>query len=224
MKIWARFRRRALLGEKASEINRSVLKELELIHGFYNSNNSENVVVFNPGTGESSSTNLTPLLSIGISGAISYASRLEGAIVDKAISDDSLRLEIDLKKIDYQWVVSELFEAVISAFRPYRACVIEDLDSDLDDFDEICRLALESGRDIDGRDSIFRIHQVSYYDDELCLREFRLSSKDIASRLEGKIELTKSLANGVLLAYSRDLLGGKAVDEIDTKIRELIAQ
>ena len=184
MQIKADFRRRAKVGESIPNLNIEILNRLTQVKGLWSDGAKVADVFFSPGTGESAATDLSSCLSSGIRGAISYASRLPAAIQDRAISDDFLVLEFDTDSVNFNFFCTEVFPEIVQIFHPYRACVITDIDSDLDDFEQIAKEAQETGLDVDGRDTVFRLQALNFYDDDMCFRAFGLTPQQIEDLLE----------------------------------------
>lgn len=220
MQIEARFRRRAEAGESLSELNDFLLGRLSKVTGLWSDGRSIEDCRFDAGSGESAGADLSPCLANGIKGAISYASRLPAAIVDKAISDDYLVIRFDADIVNFQLFSRHLFSEIIKIFRPYRANIVTDLDQDLDDFEDIVKEAQRTGRDVDGRDTVFRLHSVNYFDSIMCLRAFGMDPEHLVGRLKGEIVLADLLQDGVLLILSEDPVLGEPLLTLDALARE----
>jgi hypothetical protein len=220
MKIEARFRRRAVVGEIISELNDELLSQLSKINGLWLESKSVEDAYFDAGAGESAASDLSSCLTDGIKGAISYASRLPAAIVDKAISDDSIVLKFDNNEVDLEWFCNHVFPEVIKVFLPYRAAIVTDLDQDLDDFENIVQESQRTGSDIDGRDSVFRIQPVNYFDDLMCKRAFGLSANEVVEKLKKSAERAESFEAGALLMISSNPLVGEQLFSMDSIVRK----
>ena len=217
--IEARFRYRANSSESAEERHELVVKKLSEIDWLWASNP---VGVTLSSSGESASCSLSPFLKKGVRGGISYAARFIGGASDKAIFDDVLTLEIDESSIHYADFAGRIFERIVDAFNAYRASTILDLDLDLDDYEAIVEEAQESGKDVDGRDTVFRIHTVNFFDSELCSRAFGLEPEDVFSRLNGEIERVSVQGKGVLVIATTDLVDAENLIAINEHIMSLL--
>jgi hypothetical protein len=220
MQIEARFRRRAVVGEIISELNDEFLSQLSKVKGLWLESKSVEDVFFDAGTGESAASDLSPCLTAGIKGAISYASRLPAAIADKAISDDSIVLKFDDDEVNFEWFCNDVFPEVIKVFLPYRAAIVTDLDQDLDDFEDIVQESQRTGSDIDGRDSVFRIHPANYFDDLMCKRAFGLSANEVVEKLKTSVERAENFETGALLIISSNPLVGEQLFSMDSLVRK----
>ncbi len=222
MKIEAIFRRRAEDGERVAELNSALIEKLSKISGFFSENYESGIGMFDPGDGDSASTNLSPYLTPGMSGGVIFASRRPGMVEDKARSDDSLGLKIDLEKIDFMQFSSLLFPEIVRALDCYRSAVITDVDLHLDDHEEIVEVCRSTALDVDGRDGVFRFNPVNYFDDELCARAFSLRPAEVVARLEGHCKTVEQLHGGVFfLVIDRPIVGPESL-ELHRRVRELL--
>ncbi len=221
MQIEARFRRRAIIaGENISDLNSRLLVRLSKIEGLWMGGQSVTDAYFDMGTGESAATDISPCLISGIKGAFSFASRLPAAIVDKAISDDSITLKFDSDAIDFQWFGNEIFPEIIKAFSPYRAAIVTDLEQDLDDYEDIVEESRCTGHDVDGRDTVFRFYPVNYFDNSLCIRAFGISSDEVVAKLEKSIKHAANIDSGALLLVAESPVVGDDLIVLDGSIRQ----
>ncbi len=172
---------------------------------------------YDAGGGESAAADLSPCLANGIKGAVSYASRFPAAVADKAISDDVLTLQFDREQVDFEEFCRDVFPEIVKAFEPYRASVVTDLDQDLDDLEDIVKEAQRTGRDVDGRDTVFRMHSINYFDRAMCERAFGGSPEKLSNELCGLIPLAQTFQDGVLLVLSYD--PSQSLSDLDALIR-----
>jgi hypothetical protein len=218
MDIEARFRRRARLGEDAGKLNDTLMLSLSKLDGFWKKDYLIDGIVCDYGKGESISVDLSPCLEPGIKASISYASRLSGSIVDKAISDDFLTVQLDLNNANYEEFCNNIFPIVIKVFEPYRAAVITDLDLDLDDYEEIVEEAQRTGLDVDGRDTVYRFYPVNFFDDTLCGRAFGFDSQELINRLSIFIKEKEKYPSGALITIANDPLNGEDLLALNNSI------
>jgi hypothetical protein len=162
--------------------------------------------VFDAGFGESAALDLTSCLKPGIAGAVTFASRLSAAVVDKALADDVLVLRLDVASVDLRLFSLQNFAELVEIFRPYRAVIVTDVDLDLDDFEHISQEAQRTAKDIDGRDTVYRFHAVNYFDETLCRRAFGMSASTVVSKLENRIERAEEISVGALLVLASGLV------------------
>lgn len=201
------------------ELNLELVDKLSKISGFFSDNYFDGMETFDPGKGESASTNLSPCLIPGMSGGVIFASRIPAVVSDRATSDDSLGLKIDLEKIDFLRFSSVVFPEIVRAFGCYRSAVITDVNLYLDDYEEIVEKSRSTALDVDGRDGVFRFNPVNYLDDTLCVRAFALSAAEVAARLRGHCKMVKELDEGVFfLAADRPIFGVESI-ELDRGVR-----
>jgi hypothetical protein len=75
--------------------------------------------------------------------------------------------------------------------------------------------SLFPGADIDGRDGVYRMWLVSYFDDELCRRSFGLSAREVVHSAAPACEHAALWSGGALLVVTSELVAGrKALDEL----------
>lgn len=156
--------------------------------------------------GESGACDLTPFLRKGLRGAISYSARFGSLAKDKAVFDDVLTIRIDELSIKYREFVNAVFEPLVFCFQAYRAAIVHDLDLDLDDYEQIVDRSRQTGQDVDGRDTVFRIHPVNFFDNELCKRAFGRSCDELAAALLGDVERVRATDSGLLLIVTSDFV------------------
>lgn len=172
--------------------------------------------------GESSSCYLSPYLIKPVTAEIHYASRFPSAIVDKAMSDDILIMRIDENAIHYEKFSGIIFEQIVHAFSAYKASIILDPQIVIEDREEIVVAVQETGRDVNGRDGVFRFHAVNFFDDELCRRAFNLTPVEVEKRLGGHIQRVSVQDNGVLIIATTGLVDHENLDAINDHITTLI--
>ncbi|QVQ26165.1 hypothetical protein [Achromobacter deleyi] len=222
MKVEAIFRRRALVGEDVAQLNHALVDKLSKIREIFVDQCDDRLAIFDRGTGESASTNLSPCLVQGVCGGVIYASRIQSMVKDRATSDDSLGLEINLEKIDFVRFSSVVFPKIVHAFGPYRAAIVTDPDQELDDYESVVEASRTSNLDINGRDGVFRFQSANYFDNLLCTRAFGMGATDVAARLAGHFDVVKEFDGGVFfLTADRPVRGTESI-EIDASVRRIL--
>jgi len=216
--IEARFRHRAA-SETIQEYHSNVLDCLQTISWLWQASQVDAELETD---GQSGACDLTPHLREGILGAISYSARYPSGMLDEAMFDDVLTLQIDENAVDYGTFVNNVFEQTVRCFHAYRAAVVLDLDLDLDDYDEIVEQSQLSGKDIDGRDSVFRINPVNFFDPELCKRAFRRPAVEIANCLGGEVERVVAQHDGLLLIVTSDLVDRENLKALHDHVASLL--
>lgn len=164
---------------------------------------------------------LKNLLQKGLKGEIVYQLRHNDYLRDDAQYDDYLAIEFDPKKVDYTDLVINVFPKLIEAFECYRATIYDKRLARLD-WQNIVEKARKTGKDIDGRDGVYRINAVNYFDAELCKRAFGLTPEQIFNRLSRKVEHVSLCLDGVILIYSSKLLSDQDFNHIDLDVRNLL--
>lgn len=222
MKIEARFRRRASLEEGIDDLNAGILSRLSKIDGFWISGHPIADAKLDSGTGESAGINISMCLQFGMKAAISYASRQLKSISDKAIYDDTLLVQIDTDTIGYKSFCRNIFPEIVKSLGAYRANIVTDLEQDFDDFEDIILEAQRTGKDVDGRDTVFRFYPANYFDDLLCDRAFGLSANEVVMRLVGSVALAENLQSGALIILIEEPVLASSQIALETKIRRLL--
>lgn len=124
--------------------------------------------------------------------------------------------------VDYQTFCRSAFPALVKIFDAYGASVITDLDQDLEDFEDIVEEALRTGKDVDGRDTVFRIYPTNFFDDILCHRAFCMSSHEMVVRLSKVAVLSEEILSGAFFSISDVPVTGAALKGLDAQIRRLL--
>lgn len=168
--------------------------------------------------------NLGSGLPDSIYGYVAYVYRNANYIRNIAEFDDRLIFTAEnLESIFYSLLVSSYFPSLIKAFAPYRAIINLDEDLALDDWDKVIEMGVSEGNDLDGRDGVFRIWPVSYYDRNLCKKAFDMEPIEIEKKLCGRAQHVEVIRDGILLIWSDSLsISREQIIEIDYEIRALL--
>jgi hypothetical protein len=166
---------------------------------------------------------LGPALGKGLRGEVSYPLRDKEYLRDAARYDDSLFMDFDAAQIDFAELTQKVFPALIEGFDAYRAAVKDDAQC-LEDWSRIAALAKETGRDVDGRDTVFRIHAVNYFDKELCKRAFDMTPSELLQKLGGVFDRAELFQEGVLLVCTKAFPEADELRRIEEAFRKELAQ
>jgi hypothetical protein len=172
--------------------------------------------------GESAACDLTSFMRDGVSGALSYSARFNYEMQDKAMFDDILTLQLEVSKLNYEDFCPKVFSQIITAFDPYRAAIVQDLDLDLDDFEEIVEMSQNLRIDVDGRDSVFRVNPVNFFDQQLCRRAFRLDVQHVIERLRGHVQEATVLIDGVLIVVTNEIVDRRNLKALHDHVANLL--
>lgn len=165
---------------------------------------------------------LRPLSKRGAKSYVCYSLRSKTYLKDKAEHDDHLIMEFKPQELDINMLLNQVFPAYIEAFDCYRAA-IANREITASDWDRVVELSGSTGKDINGRDGVYRFHPANYFDRELCRRAFGLTPEQIVKRLEGKVETASLLNDGVLIIYSSKLPRSREeYEKIDSDIKALL--
>lgn len=220
MQVEARFRRRPSVDEKIPELHKRVLEKLLSIPGLGKGAATAEALILEFGEDEGGGANLTPILAPGVKGCVSYVSRFYAGAGDVARNDDYLILAADTELVSFSLLCREIFPAVIEVFGPYRAAVVSDLNQDLDDFDAIIDEAERTGRDVDGRDTVYRLRPLNFFDDEMCKRAFGHPADDLVVLAKRFFSGARLFHGGALLPLSDEPLLSHRLFTLDMDFRQ----
>jgi len=166
---------------------------------------------------------LRGLLATGEMSYVRYALRSERYLRDNAQYDDYAIIAFSSGGAErLRALFHEVLPAYVEAFDCYRA-TIHDLDIQMADWKWVVELSNSTGRDVDGRDGVYRIHPGNYFDGELCRRAFGAAPATIIERLQGKVEKVSALGDGVLLACNSAIpLPREEYEKMDARVRSLL--
>ncbi|MEA9589719.1 hypothetical protein VC279_20205 [Xanthomonas sp. WHRI 10064A] len=167
------------------------------------------------------SVSLDKFLPKGIKGQVTYSLRNEKYLEDNAQFDDSLFFELSNAEIYYSDLLKIIFPAYVSAFGAYRAA-LHDWSVTRSDWPAVVAACDATKKDVNGRDGVFRISAVNYFDGELCLRAFGKSPQQIISCLKGHVEEASELAGGVLIVVSYTPLSTSEINTAGELLRKLL--
>ena len=158
---------------------------------------------------------LQRLISFGTRASANYANRKY--LRDDASADDWISVEFNAKQVNYSDLVTAVFPRYISAFRAYVASV-EHCEFAIKDF-ERWRSTSKTGRD-----GVFRIHAVNFFDRELCRRAFALTPEQVVRKTSGRVERASVESDGALIIVTSRLLSFAEAAMIDAEFRPLLTE
>lgn len=211
-------RHRARPGEVFSERHEAFLKEISRL-GF-----PWNLVGSGPlpdiGSELIVSLSLDKVLGSGIKGRITYVYRGLSCIEDSAQYDDSIFIEFYGDKVSSSDLI-KILPVYIQAFDCYRA-TIHNWSITRSDWPKVVDACNGTGKDVNGRDGVYRINAINYFDRELCHRAFGLSPEQIVKRLDGKVESVSLLNDGVFIIYCSRPMSREEHENINAEVRALL--
>lgn len=160
---------------------------------------------------------LGKLLGKGIRGFAYYRYRYPGLGEDISMNDDFVTLTFNPEKVDYQSLICQALPAYIEAFDGYLAEIRDDGLFD-DDFEAKRKLKTED------RETVYRVHPISYFDRLLCRRAFDRTPEQVAAHLSGKIEEVRLLHDGVYLIGSSRPLPLAEADKLSWDMKRWILE
>lgn len=220
MYVRATFRHRAVRDERVADRHARLIRPLCDAIGSWLGGMSPESVFFD-GDDDSGAADLTPALPSPNRGAISYCPRRS---IDRehGMYDDVLTIDFEREPALYRELLADKFRGIVETFGSYRAAVLIDEDLDLDDFDEIVKQSERTEKDIDGRDGVFRIWPVSYFDDQLCRRAFSLAASEVGARVATQAERVFVTPAGVEIVASSAFVSTETIQLIDKNLKSCI--
>jgi len=150
---------------------------------------------------------------IGNSIKMSIFYRYRNNLTDDTLSDDRIYIEFNPKKVDYNYLLTNIFPLFIEHFDAYFA--------DIFDFPLIYK-DYEEKRFGNRRHVINRVYPVSFYDEKLCNSFFKRKPKEIVRLLEGHVHSAKVFNNGVLIIEDTRPLSMDESENFEKKIKLLL--
>jgi hypothetical protein len=165
---------------------------------------------------------LSAYIGPGIKATINYVFRGATYLRDEGHYDDCLFVEFEANT-EYRAFILGVFPAYVRAFGAYRAAIVLDEDLALQDWERVVELREATGKDVDGRDSVFRLGPVNYFDRELCRRAFGLAPEDVVRMVQGRVESASMLLDGVFIVGSSQLLDRETLGKLNKVLRDQLA-
>lgn len=166
---------------------------------------------------------LKELSSRGLRSYISYPLRSRDYLRDDAQFDDVLVIEFKPAEADLSYFVETVLPRYIEAFDCYRATVANRAVA-REDWSTIVEQVNATGKDVNGRDGVYRINEINFFDRELCRRSFGLKPEQITERLQGQVERVSLFRDGVLLVCSSTLLSSEDLDKVGDEIMKALGR
>jgi hypothetical protein len=211
-------RRRARLDEPMPEFNARLVEQFLAIPGFWGEGKTAADAPFEQG--EMGSLDLRKALRDGLAGQVVYAARFPRNLSrDVAKVDDVTRIRLNTDKIDYAAFCTETLPRLITVFRPYRGHMETDPKVRAADWEVVRQQSRQTGRNIDGRDSIFRIWPVCWFDEELSRRTFGIGVEEAVRRAAPECERAEVVAGCAFLMVTSAIVTGANLDVISARIK-----
>ena len=211
-----KMRRRVPVLEDIVALNDRIVAGLAAIQGFWAVGKGPADAIFDPPVIDEDNDGAAGLdicecLIPGLLGYISYNSRpLPQYVKDKAMDDDFMGIAVSPTKVDRAQFFGDTLPQILHVFEAYRAGFQTDKDAILDeDFDRKQELSdYGRGRDIDGRDSVYRIWPVNYFDERLCQRAYGMSAAEVVRRAAPHCHSARLVNGGAYLIVTLDIVSG----------------
>lgn len=168
------------------------------------------------------SVSLDKQLPAGVKGRMTYALRNQQYLEDDAQFDDTLFIELFGNKLDYSDLLARVFPAYIKAFGAYRA-TLHDWSVTRSDWPMIVEACDATGKDVNGRDGVFRIDAANYFDQELCARAFAKTPQKIVECLNGHVDKVAEFEQGVLIIVGDSPLSSDELMRAGERLKDLLS-
>ncbi|MBB6337672.1 hypothetical protein FHR59_001882 [Xanthomonas arboricola] len=131
---------------------------------------------------------------------------------DHGSFDEHLRFGFKISniKIDYRNVLNTEIQEITQAFGAYKAFASYDLYSVYyqgngpDENPVYDRLRKEKSIDVDGRNNIYTLHPVQFWDGDRCRSALGYGPDEVVARLQGKVQRVERFLDGVFLLLNDD--------------------
>jgi hypothetical protein len=211
-------RRRARLDEPIPTLNAKLVEQFIAVPGFWGEGRTAADAPFEQG--EMGSLDLRKALRDGLAGQVVYAARFPKNLSrDVAKADDFMRVRLNTDKIDYATFCTETLRRLITAFRPYRGHMETDPKVRAADWEVVRQQSRQTDRNVNGRDSIFRIWPVCWFDEELSRRAFGIGVEEAVRRAAPECEHAEVVAGCTFLLVTSATVVGANLDVIDARIK-----
>lgn len=161
-------------------------------------------------------------LGKGLRGYAQYALRTAGFLEDAAQYDDFVVISFAARGQDYDPLARDVFPALVRAFGAYRASVynLAKASADWPDVVEQCRA---SGTDVDGRDGVFAIWALNYFDRLLCQRAFATTPERLVEKLHRSVAHASLCHDGAIVDWAGRFLDAYELASADAQFRAALA-
>jgi hypothetical protein len=211
-------RRRAKLEEQIPALNARLLEQFMALPGFWGEGKTAADAPFTQG--ETGSLDLRKALGSGLSGQVVYMARFAGYLSkDVSKADDTIHLRLDTEKTDYAAFCTETLPRLVEIFGAYRGHADTDQKVRAADWELVRQESRKSTRNIDGRDSVYRIWPICWFDDELCRRAFDIGAEEAVRRVAPECERAELVGSCAFLTVTSAIVTGANLDVIDRRIK-----
>lgn len=219
MFVDVQMRRRGRLDEPIPTLNARLVEQFIAVPGFWGEGKTAADAPLSEGEA-ASSLDLRKSLRDGLSGQAIYIARFPGYLSkDVARADDTMHVRLNTDKIDYAAFCTETLPQLIAIFGSYRGYVETDAKVRAADWETVRQQSRKTGRNIDGRDGIFRIWPVCWFDDVLSRRAFGIDAQEAIRRVAPECERAELVAGCAFLIVTSAIVTGANLDVISARIR-----
>jgi hypothetical protein len=134
---------------------------------------------------------------------------------DQPSCDDYIIVDFDPRKVVYEDLAHHAFPAYVEATGAYFGEIAEN-GLRVDEFD---RWRESENK---GRNGVFRIWPVNFWDTELCRRAFGLTPGQVVQRVGAHVESAKVFKGGALITVTSKVMPKDEIAQIDGRIRPLL--
>lgn len=160
------------------------------------------------------------LFGPGIKGRLTYVYRSADYLEDNAQYDDSLFIEFKAGDMELDEIVKVL-PVYVEAFDAYRA-TLHNWNVTRSDWPDLVAACRKTGKDLNGRDGVYCINTINYFDRELCNRAFGSTPEQLVARLEGKLQSVSMIHDGVFMVYDSSEMDARDFQGVDSYVRRFL--
>jgi hypothetical protein len=157
----------------------------------------------------------------GIKGFVTYQLRSEKYLEDRAQFDDIFIAEFRADKVNFRVLAFDVLPSLITAFGAYRAAV-RNVSLAIEDWPVVAETVEATGKDVDGRDGVYRINGVNFWDETLCERAFGRKPVEIVNRLSSLVPIAQIVDGGAYIVCVDDYPSTSNVREFEGRLRRVL--
>jgi hypothetical protein len=155
--------------------------------------------------------NFDKILGKTLSGNIIY--RFRRMLENHSLDDDVINIEFNPKKLDYAFLIEDVFKKYIDFFEPYSAHIFDE---------ELIYQDFERSQNKNLRKDLIRFYPVSFFDAKYCMDALGVSLLELKNLLLEKVERVELYKDGIIIIASSKLLNSEQSNKMDENLRRLV--